>query len=807
MASLIGTHPAIAQVVADDTLPLGERSQVSGNAVIQIDGGATRGSNLFHSFLQFSVPAGSTAFFNNAPSITNIIGRVTGNSVSSIDGAIRANGNANLFLINPNGIVFGPNATLNIGGSFLATTASAIQFGNQGSFNATNPNAPLLLTVNPSALLFNQLQAQAIATNRAVLQVLPSRSLSFIGGPIAIEGGAISAPQGRIELSAVQGPGVLTLSSGGSNSSVSAGTELADISLLNNAQITTSGNGGAGIQLQGRTIALSNQAIVSGSTIGQQPGSNIAIDASTLKLENRSQILSLGLGSGPGGNITVNAQQLSVQNLSLISVSSFGSGSGGALTVNAADIELIGPSIGNTDLSGLFSQAYATGNAGPLTVNAERLIQRDGALISTTTLGLGRGGTLTVNASDVVQLVGISPESPFASGIYASTSGPGAAGSLTVNTRQLILQDGGIVTTASLGSGTGGNLTINAAESVQLEGASAGPSTLSVCLPTCQTFSIAPVSGEGLRPSAVSSLTVGLGDAGNLSIHTQQLLLGDGTVISANALPSSLGRGGNIAVWADSISLGDRALISSRSEGTQSAGTLSLTVAQTLRGTNSEISTSSTQASGGAIALTANDIRFSGDSDITTSVFSGEGGGGNIDLRARSIVLLDDSDVLAFSRDGRGGNITLDAPVFFGFRYESAPAGTDPTTLDGNGRVDINASGRLANGSISLPDLTTLQKTIVQLPNSVIDINSLIANSCIARSRHQGSFVTTGAGGLPASPDDLADSPFPTYEIVSQPMSTDPLQRGNLPARSQMVEMDGIYPLPNGESLLGRSCR
>lgn len=796
----------MAQVIADETLSPREQSRISGNSIVQIDGGATRGSNLFHSFSQFSIPTGSTASFNNAPAITNIIGRVTGNSASTIDGVIRANGNANLFLINPNGIVFGRNAALNIGGSFLASTANAIQFGSQGSFSATNPTAPPLLTVNPSALSFNQPQTQAIA-NQAVLRVLPNRFLSLIGGAITVEGGVVSAPQGRIELSAVRGSGVLTLFSGGNSSSVSAGTELADISLLNNAQITTSGNGGAGIQFRGRTIALSNRAIVSGSTIGQQPGSNIVIDAARLKVENRSQILSLVLGSGAGGNITVNAQRLSVQNLSLISVSSFGSGRGGALTVNASDIELVGPSIGNTDLSGLFSQSYAAGNAGTLTVNTERLIQRDGALISTTTLGPGRGGTLTVNASDFVQLVGVSPASPFASGIYASTSGAGAAGSLTVNTQHLILQAGGIVTTASLGSGTGGSLTINATESVQLEGASPGLSTLSVCLPTCQTFSIAPISGEGLRPSAVSSLTAGLGDAGNLAIHTQQLVLGNGTVISANALPSTQGRGGNIAVSADVISLGDRSLISSRSEGTQPAGAISLTVAQSLQGVNSEISTSSTQASGGAIALTANHIQFSGDSDITTSVFKGEGGGGNIDLQAQSIILLGDSDVLAFSRDGRGGNITLDAPVFFGFNNESAPAGIDPTTLDGNSRVDINASGRLASGSISLPDLTTLQTTIVQLPDSVIDTNALIANSCIARSRRQGSFVTTGAGGLPPSPDELADSAFPTYEIVRDPKSPEFSQPANSATISHVIEIDGIYSLPNGELLLGRSCR
>jgi filamentous hemagglutinin family protein len=114
----------------------------------RIDGGAIRGSNLFHSFQEFNIDNGSGAYFSNPESISNILSRVTGNNLSNILGTLGVLGNANLFLINPNGIVFGPNARLDVGGSFFASTADSILFENGVEFAASNPEAPPLLTIN-----------------------------------------------------------------------------------------------------------------------------------------------------------------------------------------------------------------------------------------------------------------------------------------------------------------------------------------------------------------------------------------------------------------------------------------------------------------------------------------------------------------------------------------------------------------------------------------------------------------------------------------------------------------------------------
>lgn len=147
-----------ARPVPDDTLGT-ERSRVVDRSArdFDVDGGARRGSNLFHSFQEFNIDDGGSVYFLNPEGVENILSRVTGNDPSDILGTLGVHGAANLFFMNPNGILFGPNARLDVQGSFVGTTANAIGFGEQGFFSAGDGAIPGLLTVNPSAFLFNQI--------------------------------------------------------------------------------------------------------------------------------------------------------------------------------------------------------------------------------------------------------------------------------------------------------------------------------------------------------------------------------------------------------------------------------------------------------------------------------------------------------------------------------------------------------------------------------------------------------------------------------------------------------------------------
>ncbi|MEB3216384.1 MAG: hypothetical protein VKN72_09135 [Nostocales cyanobacterium 94392] len=314
-----------------------------------------------------------------------------------------------------------------------------------------------------------------------------------------------------------------------------------------------------------------------------------------------------------------------------------------------------------------------------------------------------------------------------------------------------------------------------------------------------------------IEKSNLSALTGTNEDAGNITINTGRLFVKDGGEITANTLDE--GRGGNISIQVDSAFLDNNASINSSSGIEQitperkfgGGGNISINARDNLTATNSTISTISKQSSGGAINITAGDIRLFGDSDIATNVFSGEGGGGNINLTANTIIAFDDSDILSFASDGKGGDIQFNTAGFFSealYRQTSTTDANALTLLDGNNRTDLNASGAVSGAITGVP-VTFIDEELTDLPENQIDTNALIANSCIARGtkRQENSFKITGSGGLRNSPGDGFISEYSIGDVRNVESNSQVWKKGDA-----IVEPQGLYQLPDGRLLLSRSC-
>ncbi|MCU0532435.1 MAG: filamentous hemagglutinin N-terminal domain-containing protein [Hydrococcus sp. Prado102] len=218
LASLVGFLTAInsdiftkenvfAQITPDNTLKtessiVKPHVKIRGLTADSIEGGAIRGVNLFHSFLQFNVREGQRVYFANPAKVENILSRVTGNNPSHILGTLGILGNANLFLINPHGIIFGQNAQLDIRGSFVASTADRLTFPNGSKFSATNPQAPPVLTINVPIGLQYGTQRSAAIVNAGELKVGKDLTLS---GNTVISTGLLSAPAGKLTVEGISG--------------------------------------------------------------------------------------------------------------------------------------------------------------------------------------------------------------------------------------------------------------------------------------------------------------------------------------------------------------------------------------------------------------------------------------------------------------------------------------------------------------------------------------------------------------------------------------------------------------------------
>ncbi|MBD2463440.1 filamentous hemagglutinin N-terminal domain-containing protein [Oscillatoria sp. FACHB-1407] len=695
MGGLLCTPPIAAQVVPDDTLPQGERSQISGNPNFQIDGGARRGGNLFHSFSQFSVPTGGSAYFNNAADVQNIFSRVTGRSISNIDGVIRANGTANLFLLNPNGIIFGPNASLNIGGSLVASTASSIQFADGTEFSAINPSASPLLTISvPIGLQFNGQQGDI------VMQGTPENPVTEIGdaGQLLDTAQPIDAADGT-RFNAIAG-----------NLNYDNDVDLYQLYLRQGVPFQASTVSGTNVDTQLFLFDSRGVGLLTNDDSSNTLQSALPLDAPIIPavsgtyylgissqfnapLSSEGRIFSqLEEPNGPGAGLPLSSWNTSRVNdrgpyvITLVPQSYFQVQPGrtialvgGNVTLERSNLQALG---GRVELGGIAN----SGTVG-LNVNGDRINLSFPNPVTRADVTLRNSGIDVRRANGSMSIVARNIDitrSLLRGGIPNNLRLPDAqTGDLDLNaTGSITFGDSSNLVAALEGEGAIGNINLTAGERISIDNATVDLRVVPEGVGNAGDINITTGSLFLRNSGRVVAFTFGRGDVGSLNINARDTVSVEGRNIggfpsrlSNSVFSESIGNSGGINITTGLFSVTNGARVNSTTVGQEDAGDITINARDTVLFRNSAgLPDSRTQ--------------------LETSTF-GDGNGGNINITTGSLFIANGARMFSNTRgSGNAGNVTINA--------------RDVVSLDGE-----NPNGR---GNENL--LFTLNSTIYTQVNS-----------------------------------------------------------------------------------------
>src|SRR5919108_5735807 len=371
-----------AEVTLDGSLgPTGPIPLVNQNFEIPDTVGQTVGTNLFHSFGLFNINTDESATFTGPAAIDNVISRVTGGSPSFIDGLLSSKiESANLWFINPAGVLFGQHASLDIQGSFHVSTADYLKLGDGGRFEVTNPENSVLTVAPPEAFGFlGERQPAGIAVQGSLLKVRAGETLSVVGGDIRIADGSLYAPGGRIDMVSVASPGEVLPNA--------PDLGVASFERLGRIEVSYSSSERPLINPSLGPIVDNVIGNVDASVAG---GGRIFIRGGELVADN-ALIQSRTRGAVDGGGIDIEVTgELAVRNGAQIEANTFGSGSGGDVTVTADSVFLSGD---GASFTGIFARN--------ITVTAVNLEVRNGAIIRASNFATEQGSNVTVTADRV----------------------------------------------------------------------------------------------------------------------------------------------------------------------------------------------------------------------------------------------------------------------------------------------------------------------------------------------------------------------------------------------------------------------
>ncbi len=729
--------------------------------------GGTRlggGTNLFQSFGDFNVPSNNIAnFLNDTPNLatSNILGRVTGGNISNIFGTIQTTGfgSANLFLLNPAGFLFGPNATVNVGGMVAFTSADYLRLADGVRFNAVPTAADALLSTAPVAAYgFLGSNPGAITVQGSKFSVADGKSLSLVGGNITIQSSMLESGEvQQAKLSALGGQiNVASVASPGEISAVAfvptSGMAMGSISISQGALLDVSADAAGTVRIRGGQLTLDDAMLSAntGNTNGAQTAIDIDITENLSISDSRGTpaIASTTLGAGDAGEVRIssgnlNASSTFLESFALVDTHTSGAGRAGNVIITTGDLTVGNPQ----QASNLFfidSGTRTEGDGGDATITANS-IHLDWASISTgdflsRVFGFqpsGSAGNLAMTA-DSLQLSNVI----FDTGASAALGETQDAGNITLNAHNLNMINGQV---AALGAGRGGGFTIQA-DSIVLDftkfesGTAFGParditvnarvveltngsslisSTFGdgkagdISITAGDYVSIVGVTGSNplgvFRPSGIFSNSFAAlgtrgGDAGNVVVTTPQLEMREGRI---NTSTETGGHGGNVTINADTITISGEFSTEGLSPGTEPifgitnihpSGIFTKTVGNEFCG--------GPCGAAGDISITTGSLAMGNGSHIDSGT-SSTGRGGDITIQAANQIslsgtLTDGSPVGIFSRtvgtdpgSGSGGNITLTAGQSVTIS-DGASVSASSTGPGNTGNIQLDAGSQFA---------------------------------------------------------------------------------------------------------------
>ncbi|MBW2722821.1 MAG: filamentous hemagglutinin N-terminal domain-containing protein, partial [Deltaproteobacteria bacterium] len=689
----------------------------------------------------------------------NVIGRIRDVNGSTIDGLIASDiPGANLYLINPYGIVFGENARLNVGGSFYAGTADYVKLGDgAGRFAATHIENTVLSVAAPTAFGFlGEVQPAVLSVLGSQLVVSTGETLGLIAGDLDIQGDAadttLGAPSGRIDLVAVASAGEVRF--GGDIAAPLLDADgfavLGTIDLASSALVTTKGDPGGAVVIRSGVFRMASGARIDSSNTGDtnHPGLGLDADVRGAFEMNDASIAAANFGAGTAGSLRVRAGSVSLTGATtsissvqdLIRGESFGTGDTGAIDIQVdGAVVLMDEALVLTE-----TLDFGSGAGGDVNIVAARLEVRDGAQVGANARSDGPGGDIRVEAGEV--LLENDAGSSHVTGLGAETEGSGDGGSIYLEADSVAVLDGAEIFTPTRGAGLGGSIVVNAGE-LRVAGPGAG------IFATVRTFG----SGDGgdvklTVPQLVidDSATIATftapfsdgGNAGDVVANSRVIRIANGGSITSSSFAGGTGGGeagdaGQVIIRTDLLDVSSRGTISSDSRGPGSANLIDV-VADTVRLTGGGVLTSNALSIGDAaeVRVDARQVYIEGAGSLAESdpqfSFSGISSGGISGAPGSIVVNAERLDVLGggkiatqnFGQSETGGSITIhadhvtvagafgdgpasasaissDSGQLLAFSPATGPAGDITIVDDGgsNSRLWLDDGGEISSGT------------------------------------------------------------------------------------------------------------